>query len=436
MGDEPDAADPEQEEGADEEQEERALVKQFHFETVGVEGDDEDGKVAAGRAQAGHQGQVGGPISAAADFAAVLLPGGFEFDETLDEGEAEEDEHGEDEEPDGMGDAGGAVSGDEADGVEAGEEEDIDEDLLFEPPGVEGVDDDVGREGGTERPGEGKGEKGTEGRENGRDRQPGLEGQGAGGEGAKAFAGVMPVGIGIEDVIEDVAGRGAEAEGGEAEDDVAEVVPVGDLVRSDEGDEEDQVFEPLMGPNDAEPGLPHGLRGGEDVTNGGALPRPVNDGGAAIDGDGTARLFPDGEVDVAIAGVIKAARAEERDEMPGLISTAEVEVAVAAHDFVEEAGLLGELFRQVLVGGGYQDDPPARFDFCPQEVPKGFVDGEIRHLQVTARGQLGFEEGTPPQPPKENGEQVEGVSPHDLHHRLPQQVGLDGGAVKIDAEGD
>ena len=60
---------------------------------------------------------------------------------------------------------------------------------------------------------------------------------------------------------------------------------------------------------------------------------------AGVDDDGFARAAPDGEVGGGIAGVVKSAFAEFCDERLELVSAAQIGFAVAAENFIEEAGV-------------------------------------------------------------------------------------------------
>ena len=225
-----------------------------------VEGEDDDGGVSAGRAEAAELLDVGDVVAAAFGGGAATLAQVFKFGEAFDEGEGEEEEDAEAAEPGGEGDAGGSCSGDDADGVEAGEDDDVDEDGAFETERVGQGGDAIDAKPDEELVGTTKcramgdarhnvrqqdsdDERGEKEKDN--DGDPRDGGEISGGKGAATFARMQTVGFEVEKVVDDVGGGGAEAEaeeGKEGADDVAGGPGVGQK----HGNEDESVFGPLV----------------------------------------------------------------------------------------------------------------------------------------------------------------------------------------------
>jgi len=94
----------------------------------------------------------------------------------------------------------------------------------------------------------------------------------------------------------------------------------------------------------------------------GAICRLIQQRAAGIDDDGFARAAPDGEVGGRIAGVIKAAFAEFLRERLQFVFAAQVRLAVAAKNFIEQAGEIGDGFCHLQIRrGGENDFSPAVF---------------------------------------------------------------------------
>ena len=103
----------------------------------------------------------------------------------------------------------------------------------------------------------GKGESGGEGEEEKNDDYSGDSGEISGGEGAAALAGMLAVGVEVEEVVDDVGCGGAEAEAYEGNDGSgceSAVVGVGE----EEGKKDEDVLGPLMDSDGLWPGFERG----------------------------------------------------------------------------------------------------------------------------------------------------------------------------------
>lgn len=99
------------------------------------------------------------------------------------------------------------------------------------------------------------------------DPDPGEGGEIAGGEGAEALGVVAAVGLDVEEVVDDIGGGGAEAEGEERQDNSdcrAEGVGGFPAVGEEEGQEDEGIFGPLVQPDGLEPCFVGGLQVSKD----------------------------------------------------------------------------------------------------------------------------------------------------------------------------
>ena len=89
---------------------------------------------------------VGDVVAAAAGGDSAAFAEVFELGEAFDEGEGEEEEDAEAAEPGGDGNSGGGRAGEDANGVEAGEDDDVDQDGALEAERVGQRGDEVDAE--------------------------------------------------------------------------------------------------------------------------------------------------------------------------------------------------------------------------------------------------------------------------------------------------
>jgi len=198
----------------------------------------------------------------------------FKLCKAFDKGEREEEEDGESAEPVGDGVSAGSGAGEDTDGVEAGEDDDVYQDDSFELEGVCGGGDGVDGEPAEEAKGadgsraeegdemrQGDGDADGCGEESDHDGDAMDGGEISGGEGAAALGVVAAIRFKVQQVIDDVGGGGAEAEAekgeqgaGDGGDGVRAVPGMGEQERQkDEG-----VFGPLVEADGFEPGLEGG----------------------------------------------------------------------------------------------------------------------------------------------------------------------------------
>ncbi len=215
---------------------------------------------------------VGDVVAAATGGDASAFAQAFELGEAFDEGEGEEEEDAESAEPGGGWDSRGGGAGDDADGVEAGENDDVDQHRALETQGVGERCDEIDAEPEEEMErldkGELRGEPGDDGgykqgqrdgsKEKERDNDDTREsGEIARGKGTATFAGVLAVDLEVEEIVDDVGGGGSEAKAEESENCSGDESG-GECVGEQQGDKEEDVFGPLMDADGFEPGLEGG----------------------------------------------------------------------------------------------------------------------------------------------------------------------------------
>ena len=188
-------------------------IKRVDVGAGDVEAEDDDGGVSAGGSEAANLLDICGGVAAPVGAGDAALAEVLELAESLDHGEREEKEDGEAGEPGGDDGLSGRGTGEDAQGVEAGEHEYVDEGDAFEVErvegGADGVDEEPEGESGTE-PGEdgaGGGDEEQNERETGGDREV------SGGERTKPLLEMTPVVFNVQQVIDQIVGGGDEAEG-------------------------------------------------------------------------------------------------------------------------------------------------------------------------------------------------------------------------------
>ena len=178
----------------------------------------------------------------------------------------------------------------------------------------------------------------TRSREEERDEgQPRANGEVSARQGPLPFRVVLPVRSEVSEVVQDVDGRGEEAEREEREDSRREDRSLEDVPR-DEGNEDEDVLDPLPHPERRQDG-PEAARtvgqlGGH--RRAGLLHLgPETD--SRPDEDRLPRAPEDGQVGPRVAGVVEALLAEAVHERGPLLFPLEVSDAVAREDLVEQA---------------------------------------------------------------------------------------------------
>ncbi len=175
---------------------------------------------------------------------------------------------------------------------------------------------------------------------------------------------------------------------------------------------------------------------GESRAKPGAFRGLVHQRAAGIDDDGFARAAPDGKVGGRIAGVIEAAFTEYFHERLEFVPAAQVGFAVAAKNFIEEAGVIGNRFGHLQIGrGGENDFSPAIFLFA-EKFQERFVEGQGGGINRDAPRELLLQERTPARPPEQNLKKAERILSEQPRERFPEQVSLDERAVQIHDERD
>ena len=114
---------------------------------------------------------------------------------------------------------------------------------------------------------------------------------------------------------------------------------------------------------------------------------PANERRRSVDDDGFARAAPDGEVGGRIAGVIKAAFAEFGREGLELVFAAQIAPAVAAEDFIKEAGVIGNWFRHLQIGSGGENDFFSGGFLFTEKFQKRLMVGQGGRVNPDKRGE-------------------------------------------------
>ena len=166
----------------------------------------------------------------------------------LAHGQEEGEEHRADEEPGGDRDADDQAARHDPDDEPGRDHEDVQDDDVLEPEGIQDLQDEV--TDGDEEEGHAEGgrqpEAGGGQDDHGRDGRRLLEPPR--GQGPLRLDGVEPVLLEVADVVEDVMGARDEAEGDEGGHGPQDERPVEELPGEDDGGENEEILDPLLGP--------------------------------------------------------------------------------------------------------------------------------------------------------------------------------------------
>jgi len=175
-------------------------------------------------------------------------------------------------------------------------------------------------------------------------------------------------------------------------------------------------------------GLVEGAGGGEAGFTEGCA-----ETGGGVGDHGLLAVLEQGEVGHGVADVGEVV-AEVGPEGGELVFAGEVELAVGGEDAGEESQVVGDAVGGVGVGGGGEVDGTAGGVLLLKILKEFAVVGEMSDVELDGGGEVAFEGGLSLEEPR--GEFHKGcrVVAGDGERGVVQGVGLDEGAVEVDAE--
>ena len=209
-------------------------------------------------------------------------------------------------------------------------------------------------------------------------------------KGRPAFRGVMAVGFQIEQIVQDIDARRAEAEADERQDDGLDFGDVRPRVDAEDGDEKQEVLRPLVDAQGLEPFARGRGRHDKGLFHRANRRRFFRERRGAGDYDGVTGDGPNGHVAIFIAGVIKSAAAETLDQFLGLMAASQIGSSVAGDDFIEEINAQGHFAGDVHVGGGDEDELASSFVLLAQILEDRLVQRQRFHVERDVGRELLF----------------------------------------------
>src|SRR2546425_6968465 len=125
MRNQPNAADPKQEDRAPYQKQSRSVIKEEDFLAVHVERQHQHGKESTTRTQRGNEFQITRQVTSSARAGLLLLAQLGKLDEALNQSQTEKDEHREHQQPEGKFDSRGHLPRTQTKRVQPGQREDV-----------------------------------------------------------------------------------------------------------------------------------------------------------------------------------------------------------------------------------------------------------------------------------------------------------------------
>lgn len=244
---------------------------------------------------------------------------------------------------------------------------------------------------------------------------------------------MLPVALDIQQVIDEVICGGNEAEAEEGFDGRGDCLPR-ELVREEQGKNEQNIFCPLVGADGLEDRAQDGLFVLE------ALNR-VNPAGfqsraqsrAWIGDIGIARVGESGQIGSCVSDVVKSGKAllQSRE----LVTAGQVDGSIRGEDAAKQAKVVCDTIGEGDIGAGGEIDGPAKPMLFAEEMQYRLVIGQMDGIQRGKRSYLSFCVGfTAADPPSRNPKETGWVFAHEKAQRIVEGIGLDQGAVQVDAK--
>ncbi len=413
-----------------------------------VHGHHDDGGVGGTGSEGAKLLEVGDEVTSAVGDGLAAFAQTFEFTETLNEGERKKEKDAETGQPRGDGHAGGGAAGEDADGVQTAQDEDVQEQLALEIEGVGEGGGGVEREPVKETDAVAWDMESTHSRKDVRQKQchsdrgeqhehdRGHAGEGgkiAGGKGAAAFARVAAVRLDVEEVVDDVGRRGAQAEADERDQRGGERGHAPGVCEQHR-DEDQGVFGPLVQANGFEPTPQRGRAvvegaGGGDAAAG----QPVRERAVRVGDHGRLASGEDFDVGFGVADVAEAV-AEVGAKGDELVVSGEIGGTVGGKDAGKQAEKGGNAVGQGAIRGSGKVDGAALLVRRAKPIEQGLVVGQMFDIEGDGLGDVALEGGLAFADPARDLEQACGVLTGKGEDRIDEGVGLDEGAVEVDAQ--
>ena len=185
----------------------------------------------------------------------------------------------------------------------------------------------------------------------------------------------------IQEVVQEIGARGAEAESDEDEQPLPQKIEFVDPARRQQRQEHERVLEPLMRPDRLKVQARRRTIARQNFCDLGTLGDPGGEAGRGLDDHGLAGGAPGGFIAPPAADVVEALQAELGDQPLPLPLPGEVDPAVAREHQVEQPEVARHLIREASVGRGRQYQRPAATLFRREPVEQSLAVRQAGHVR-------------------------------------------------------
>ena len=225
----------------------RSGIQPDHILAAQVQGEDHNCRVSRDHAHGLDQRGVIGEVATAVGFVVAGLLEHLQLRVALDKGQGQEKKDRKSQQPEGHVHSDRRRSGQDADCIQQGQGQAVDKYDAFEAKGIERRQDDVAGQPLPQSPVHEEPEEKSHAKQDRGDQYALPYGKDAGSESAMLFAWMSSVAFKIEQVVADVHRGGAEAECGKGKEQCRKQAWLVDPVGGQNGYEDKEILEPLMG---------------------------------------------------------------------------------------------------------------------------------------------------------------------------------------------
>ena len=204
--------------------------------------------------------------------------------------------------------------------------------------------------------------------------------------------------------------------------------------RREQGNEDEEILDPLVRAHGPQRRQQDGSRLGELGGNSSEPARLFGDAARCIDDDDAVGLLPDGQIRGVVAHIVEALGTEAPDELLRFLLAFQIAHPVGRDDLVEQVEMAGNRLGEFPRRRGRQHDRIAGALLAAKEGDELRVVGQRFRIELGERACPKLELRSAR---TQQGRQRQKPSPagHDGEAGLDQQIGIDQGAVEVDANG-
>ena len=244
---------------------------------------------------------------------------------------------------------------------------------------------------------------------------------------------MTPVRIQIEQIVEYIRARRAQAERDERDDRAQYGIGNQHQMRRQQRHEHQRILQPLMQPQRAEPGAPAAVTTNEHAFDIALATHATQQPRRCVSDDRMACMPPDMQVRRCVAGIVESAFAVAFAQRVALAAPTQIAYAIAAEHFVEAADVRGHGISQRLIRRGAQDAPPPAC-LASQPVEHALVIRQARDIHAHARRNLALQARAPVAEPDDEEKQIERIPTQQRERGFDRDIRADQRSIEIHAK--